>query len=571
MIYRTSQYFVPTLKETPAEAEIISHRLMLRAGLIQQVALGIYTWLPLGLRLVRKIEAVVRDEMEQVGCHELLMPAMQPASLWRESGRWNAYGKELVRFADRHEREYCLGPTHEEVITSLVKSRVQSYQDLPLSLFQIQTKFRDEIRPRFGVMRAREFVMKDAYSFNLDHADLQRNYEQMEAAYHRICRRLGLEYRAVDADTGSIGGAVSREFHALTPNGEDMLVTSTASDYAANIELAECPPPPDTPPATKQRKLVETPNCDSMEKLAKYINCDVDACLKLLLVHHSDSSESNPRLVALAMRGGDFLNFIKAEKLPEVASPLRFAEPALLDTLGLATGYLGPCDLPCEVIVDNAALGMADFACGANQPGRHLTGVNWGRDCTYVRVADIRNIRKGETCPDGGKAVLSPGSEIGHIFQLGDKYTEAMNLRVVGKMGEMVTPLMGCYGIGITRIVAAHIEQSHDEAGIIWSNRLCPFAVHLLQLSSVSEVREMAKKLAMRLHQEGIDALLEDRPLRPGVMFSQADLIGIPVQVVVSERNLAKGQLEIKLRANGEKHLIKPDELIDFVNNRFEW
>lgn len=570
MIYRSSQYFIPVLKETPAEAEIVSHRLMLRAGLIQQVALGIYNWLPLGLRVVKKIEQVVREEMEFIGCHELLMPGVQPAALWQESGRWQGYGKELLRFSDRHNREYCLGPTHEEVITRLVKSWAQSYQDLPVSLFQIQTKFRDEIRPRFGVMRSREFVMKDAYSFNLDKDDLQQSYDQMETAYNHIFNRLGVQYRVVDADTGAIGGAVSREFHALTPNGEDLLVTSTASDYAANIELAECPLQPDTPPAREQLKEVATPDCDSMEKLAAQLECEVDNCLKLLLVHHHESTAEQPRLLALALRGGDVLNSIKTEKLSEVASPLRLAEKPLLEAMGFAVGYIGPRQLPCELIADRAALGMADFVCGANIEGMHLTGANWGRDCTYVKVADLRNIREGETCPDGGKAVLSRGSELGHIFQLGDKYTKAMRMRVVGKMGEMVTPLMGCYGIGITRIVAAHIEQSHDDGGIIWSAKLNPFSVHLLQLSAAATVRKMGEHLARTLHQEGFEALLEDRPLRPGVMFSSADLIGIPWQVVISERNLAKRLLEVKHRASGEKFMLKPGELVHFLRKKQE-
>ena len=569
MIYRSSEYFVPTLKETPLEAEIASHRLLLRAGMIQQIALGVYTWLPLGLRVVRAIEAVVREEMEAVGCHELLMPGVQPAALWQQSGRWEAYGKELLRFTDRHERAFCLGPTHEEVVTSLIKNRIRSYQDLPLALFQIQTKFRDEIRPRFGVMRAREFIMKDAYSFHADEQDLNRYYHQMEEAYHTICRRLGLEYRAVDADSGSIGGARSREFHVLTPSGEDLLVTSTASDYAANIEMAECPLPPTTPAATQTRALVDTPHCVSVEEATQLIGCDLDQCLKLLVVHKSDSTAKEPRCIALALRGGDQLNTIKAQKIPEIASPLRFAEPELLSQLGLPIGSMGPCDLPLDVIADNAALGMADFACGANQPHKHYTGVNWGRDCTYVRVADIRNIRENETCPDGGQAVLTRGSEIGHIFQLGDKYTRTIDAKAVDASGKQFFPLMGCYGIGVTRIVAAHIEQSHDEQGIIWNKHLHPFAVHLLQLSGVQEVRQTAQTLAQRLHHKGYSALLEDRPLRPGVMFSQADLLGFPLQMVVSERNLAQGKIEIKERSNGEKHMLAKDEVLPFVEAFF--
>jgi len=560
---RTSQFPLHTLKETPSDAEIPSHRLMLRAGLIRKLASGLYTWLPLGLRVLRKVERIVREEMDRSGALELLMPVVQPAELWQESGRWEQYGPELLRFHDRHGRDFCLGPTHEEIITDLARHQLKSYRQLPVNFYQIQTKFRDEIRPRFGVMRAREFVMKDAYSFHLDPASLEETYRVMHATYCRIFERCGLDFRAVAADTGAIGGSASHEFHVLADTGEDAIAFSTESDYAANVELAEALPDRDerTEPS-KELELVETPNAKTIAELVEQFGMPVEQTVKTLVVEGTDGG-----LVALLVRGDHELNEVKAEKLPQVATPLRFAsEEEIRTAIGAGPGSLGPVKLPIPMVVDRSVAVLADFAAGANIDGKHYFGINWERDVALPEVADLRNVVEGDPSPDGkGVLTIARGIEVGHIFQLGTKYSEAMNATVLDENGKAVTMIMGCYGIGVSRVVGAAIEQHHDDKGIVWPTSIAPFQVALLpmQMKKSEAVREAVEKLYAEMQAAGIEVLLDDRDLRPGVMFADCELIGIPWRVVVGERGLKEGQVELRARTASENEMVPLEAVVD--------
>ncbi len=560
---RTSQFPLHTLKETPSDAEIPSHRLMLRAGMIRKLASGLYTWLPLGLRVLRKVERIVREEMDRSGALELLMPVVQPAELWQESGRWEQYGPELLRFHDRHGREFCLGPTHEEIITDLARHQLKSYRQLPVNFYQVQTKFRDEIRPRFGVMRAREFVMKDAYSFHLDQASLEETYRVMHATYCRIFERCGLDFRAVAADTGAIGGSASHEFHVLADTGEDAIAFSTESDYAANVELAEALPDRDErPEPSKELELVETPNAKTIAELVEQFGVPVEQTVKTLVVESADGG-----LVALLVRGDHELNEVKAEKLPQVASPLRFAsEEAIRAAIGAGPGSLGPVKLPIPMVVDRSVAVLADFAAGANIDGKHYFGINWERDVALPEVADLRNVVEGDPSPDGkGVLTIARGIEVGHIFQLGTKYSEAMNATVLDENGKAVTMIMGCYGIGVSRVVGAAIEQHHDDKGIVWPASIAPFQVALLpmQMKKSEAVREAVEKLYAEMQAAGIEVLLDDRDLRPGVMFADCELIGIPWRVVVGERGLKEGQVELRARTASENEMVPLATVVD--------
>ncbi len=567
---RTSRFPLFTLKETPADAEVASHRLMLRAGLIRRLAAGIYDWLPLGLRVLRKVEAIVREEMDRTGALELLLPAVQPAELWQESGRWQEYGPELLRLRDRHEREFCFGPTHEEVITDLVRREIRSYRQLPLTFYQIQVKFRDEVRPRFGVMRAREFLMKDAYSFHLDEASLQETYDRMAEAYGRIFTRLGLDFRMVRADTGAIGGQLSHEFHVLADSGEDAIAFSTGSGYAANVELAEALPPPGPRPAPAEpMREVETPGRRTIEEVSAFLGVPAERCAKTLLVEGSEGG-----LVALVLRGDHELNALKAEKLPEVARPLRLADPeAVREAAGCSPGYVGPVGLELPVIADHAAAHLADFVCGANRDGWHLAGVNWGRDLPEPRTADLRNVVDGDPSPDGhGVLRIARGIEVGHIFQLGRKYSEAMGATVLDEAGREVVLTMGCYGIGVSRVVAAAIEQHHDERGIVWPEPIAPFHVVVVPIGvgRTPAVREAAERLHDELEAAGIEVLLDDRDARPGVMFADADLIGVPHRLVVSERGLRAGTVEHRARRERESRDLPLAEAVAWLRARLD-
>ena len=565
---RSSQLLLATLKETPADAEIASHRLMLRAGLIRRLAAGLYTWLPLGLRVLRKVEAVVREEMDRAGAQEVLMPAVQPAELWQASGRWEQYGPELLRLKDRHGREFCFGPTHEEVITDLIRREIRSYRQLPASFYQIQTKFRDEIRPRFGVMRAREFIMKDAYSFHLDEASLQATYEAMHAAYCRIFSRLGLDFRAVQADTGAIGGRLSHEFHVLADAGEDAIAFATEGDYAANVELVPAPRP--TAPRPELRETLEkvaTPGQHSIAEVSAFLDVPPARCLKTLLVAGGDGG-----VVALVLRGDHELNAVKAEKLPRVASPLRFASEAeIRAAAGCEAGSLGPVGLDIPVIADHDAAQATDFVCGANEDGWHYRGVNWGRDLPEPERADLRNVVTGDPSPDGrGTLVIRRGIEVGHIFQLGDKYSRAMGATCLDEEGRSVVMTMGCYGIGISRIVAAAIEQHHDDKGIVWPEAIAPFQVALLPLNMHKSLRlrEAAERLYDTLTGAGLEVLLDDRKERPGVMFAETDLIGIPHRLVLGERGLDAGTIEYKHRRDERPRDIPLADVTEFLKDR---
>ncbi len=562
---RTSQFPLNTLKETPADAEIPSHRLMLRAGMIRRLASGLYTWLPLGLRVLRKVERIVREEMDRAGALELLMPVVQPAELWRESGRWEQYGPELLRFHDRHNREFCLGPTHEEIITDLARHQLRSYRQLPVNFYQIQTKFRDEIRPRFGVMRAREFVMKDAYSFHLDQASLDQTYQAMHEAYCRIFRRCGLAFRAVAADTGAIGGSASHEFHVLADTGEDAIAFSTDSDYAANVELAEAlPDRNERPEPSKELELVDTPDARTIAELVEQFDIPIEQTVKTLVVEGADGG-----LVALLVRGDHELNEVKAAKLPQVASPLRFAsEEEIRAAVGAGPGSLGPVKLPIPMIVDRSVAVLADFAAGANIDGKHWFGINWERDLALPEVADLRNVVEGDPSPDGkGVLTIARGIEVGHIFQLGTKYSEAMDATVLDENGKAVTMIMGCYGIGVSRVVGAAIEQHHDDKGIVWPAAIAPFQVALLpmQMKKSAAVREAVERLYTQMQAAGIEVLLDDRDLRPGVMFADCELIGIPWRVVVGERGLKEGKVEVRPRTAGENEMVPLDEVVGYL------
>jgi len=568
---RTSHYLLATQKETPADAEVVSHRLMLRAGLIRKLAAGLYTWLPLGLRVLRKVEAIVRAEMDAAGAQEVSMPVVQPAELWEESGRWEQYGPELLRIEDRHQRAFCLGPTHEEVITSLVRDEIKSYKQLPLNLYQIQTKVRDEIRPRFGIMRSREFLMKDAYSFHLDPASLQATYQAMFDAYSAIFNRLGLEFRPVIADTGSIGGSGSHEFHVLADSGEDAIAFSDGSDYAANVEMAEAlAPAGDRPAPGETLQKVPTPGVKTIEELAAFLKVDVKLSVKTLVVE----GEEEGSLVALVLRGDHQLNAIKAQKLPGVGSPLCMAsEERVRAACGAGFGSLGPVGLALPVIVDRSAAELADFSCGANEDGFHYTGVNWERDCPPGQVADLRNVVSGDPSPDGsGVLQIKRGIEVGHIFQLGTKYSEAMNARVLNENGENVTVTMGCYGIGVSRIVAAAIEQNHDDRGIIWPAAMAPFQVAIVPLNmhKSEAVAACAEDLYRQLREAGLEVLLDDRNERPGVKFADMELIGIPHRVVIGDRALAEGNLEYKHRRAENPELIPQGDILAFLLDRLK-
>lgn len=566
---RVSKYLLSTQKETPANAEVISHQLMLRAGMIRRNASGLYSYLPTGLRVLRKVEAIVREEMNKAGAIEILMPMVQPADLWVETGRWEKFGPELLRFKDRHNRDFVLGPTHEEVITDLIRKEVSSYKQLPLNLYQIQTKFRDEVRPRFGMMRSREFLMKDAYSFHLDVDTMNETYEAMYNAYSNILTRMGLAFRPVLADTGSIGGSMSHEFHVLAQSGEDLIAYSTGSDYAANIEKAESPVP--TEPrgaATEELHLVDTPNAKTIAELVEQFDLDITKTVKTLIV--VGASEATP-LVALIVRGDHELNEVKADKLDLVASPVEMAPEALIrDAIGAGPGSLGPIGLNIPIVIDHSVSVMSDFAAGANVDDKHYFGINWERDLPTAQVADIRNVVEGEPTPDGsGTYAMARGIEVGHIFQLGTNYSKSMNATVLDENGKSQVLLMGCYGVGVSRIVAAAIEQNFDDRGIIWPEAIAPFSVGILPMNmhKSHRVTDIAEQLYKDLNEAGIDVLLDDRKERPGVMFADMELIGIPHTVVIGDRNIDAGVFEYKNRRTGEKQDIPFDQLLDFLKN----
>jgi len=567
---RLSAYPIQNLKEVPADAEVVSHQLMLRAGLIRRVAGGLYTWLPMGLRVLRKVERIIREEMDRAGAFELSMPVVQPGELWVESGRWDQFGPELLRFKDRHERDMVLGPTHEEVITDVARRELKSYRQLPVNFYQIQTKFRDEIRPRFGVMRAREFIMKDAYSFHADEASLADGYRRMYDAYSAIFTRLKLRYRAVHADTGAIGGSASQEFHVLADSGEDAIAFSDTGDYAANLEFAEAPVPRE-PRAGATTKLaqVATPGVRTIADVSQHLGVAPARMIKTLVVDGSDGG-----LVALILRGDHDLNAFKAQKQKSVAAPLRMADGARIASLaGCEPGSLGPVGLKLPLIADHAAVALADFVCGANRADAHMTGVNWGRDLPEPAVADLRNVVDGDPSPDGrGRLSVARGIEVGHIFQLGRKYSEAMGATVLDEQGRNIAMYMGCYGIGVTRIVAAAIEQNHDELGIVWPAPLAPFQVILVALNwaKSERVRDASELLYRDLAKAGIEVLLDDRDARPGVKFADAELTGIPHRVVVSERGLEAGRLEYRHRRASENEEIPIPEAVAFIASRLE-
>ena len=563
---RCTQTLLATLRETPAEAEIVSHRLMLRAGLVRLLASGLYTWLPLGIRVLRKVEAIVREEMNAAGAQEVLMPAVQPSELWEESGRWSNFGPELLRLKDRHERDFCVGPTHEEVITDIARREVRSYKQLPINLYQIQTKFRDEIRPRFGVMRAREFIMKDAYSFDLSAEGLERSYLAMHDAYCRTFERLGLDYRVVDADSGAIGGSRSQEFHVLADYGEDAIAFSDGG-FAANVELVPCPAPSETRPEPGLTlNAVDTPGVHTIAGLAEFLGVPAERCLKTLLVESEDGG-----IVALVLRGDHDLNAIKAERTDGVLAPLAFARPERVrEVMGCDPGSLGPIGANVPVIADGSAAALADFVCGANRDGVHLTGVNWGRDAPEPLVADLRNAVHGDPSPDGsGTLTIRRGIEVGHIFQLGDKYSESMGAVVLDDEGRAVNLVMGCYGIGVTRVVAAAIEQNHDEKGIVWPTAIAPFHAVLLPMNMHKSVRlrEAAEKLYADLTAVGIEVLFDDRQVRPGVMFADSELIGVPHRIVIGDRGLDAGTVEYRHRRDTESVDVALDDIVQHMRS----
>jgi prolyl-tRNA synthetase len=566
---RLSQYPINNVEETPAEAEVVSHQLMLRAGLIRRLAAGLYSWLPLGLRVLQKVERIIREEMNRAGAFEMVMPVIQPAELWQESGRWTEYGPELLRIKDRHQRDFVAGPTHEEVITDIVRRELRSYRQLPVNFYQIQTKFRDEVRPRFGVMRAREFIMKDAYSFHLDEQSLREGYRAMYDAYTRIFTRTGLTFRAVRADSGAIGGDVSQEFHVLAASGEDAIVFSDADDYAANLEAAAALPPAEPRPAAREElRKVATPGARTIEDLARLLEVDPARCVKTLIV------EGTGGVVALVVRGDHELNAVKAQKLPGVASPLQLASAERVRAAtGTEPGYVGLVGLECPIYADHAALALADFVCGANEKDQHLTGVNWDRDVRSATAADLRKVVEGDPSPSGrGRLRIARGIEVGHIFQLGRKYSEPMKALVLDEGGRETALYMGCYGIGVTRIVAAAIEQNHDERGIIWPEPIAPFQVVLvpLNLQKSDRVRSATDRLYSELTDAGIEVLLDDRDARPGVKFADAELLGIPHRLVVADRGLEAGRLEYRHRRDSESTEFPAGEALSFMRARLE-
>ena len=565
---RASQLLISTMKETPADAEIVSHKLMLRAGMIRKLASGLYTWLPLGLRTLRKVERIVREEMERIGAQELLMPCAQPGALWQESGRWEQYGPELLRFKDRGQRDFCLGPTHEEVITDLVRREINSYKQLPVNFYQVQTKFRDEIRPRFGVMRSREFIMKDGYSFHMDQASLETTYKQVYDAYCRIFSRLGLTFRAVIADNGSIGGEGSHEFHVLARSGEDAIVFSNGSEYAANMEKAEALAPTANHAApTQPMTTLDTPDCVTIADLVEKQGLSAERIIKTLIVRGAEGG-----LVALLVRGDHDLNEIKAAHLPQVAEPLVMAsEQEVRETVGAGFGALGPVGLDMPIIADRSVLAMSDFIVGANRDGQHLVNVNWERDLPAPESADLRNVVEGDASPDGkGTLSIVRGIEVGHIFQLGQKYTQALNATVLNDQGKASVMTMGCYGIGVSRVVAAAIEQHHDEAGITWPDALAPFEVAIVPMNAhkSERVREAAEALYTSLTDAGFDVLLDDRDLRPGNKFADLELIGIPHRIVIGERALDQNAFEYKGRRDTAPTMVESDQLIAYLKDR---
>lgn len=568
---RTSQFPLHTLKETPTDAEIASHQLMLRAGLIRKLAAGLYTWLPLGLRVLKKVEKIIREEMDNAGALEVLMPAVQPAELWQESGRWEQYGPELLRISDRHQRHFCFGPTHEEIITELARNELHSYKQLPINFYQIQMKFRDEIRPRFGVMRAREFLMKDAYSFHLDQASLQQTYARMHEAYSRIFTRCGLLFRAVQADSGAIGGSSSHEFHVMADSGEDAIAFSSASDYAANVEKAEAvaPATPRAAPAEALR-LLDTPHAKTIQELVEQFNQPIEQTVKTLVVAAAETQDSD--LIALLVRGDQELNEIKANNLPQVASPLRFATDQEIElAIGAGPGSLGPLNLPIPCIADRSVAAMADFSAGANIEGKHYFGINWERDLPLPPVEDLRMVVEGDPSPDGrGTLTIARGIEVGHIFQLGRKYSGAMQASVLDADGRSQVMTMGCYGIGVSRVVAAAIEQSHDQRGIVWPASIAPFHVALLPMKMVRSprVREAVERLYGELVDAGIEVLLDDRDVRPGFMFADMELIGIPHRVVVGERSLDQGEVEYRGRTDSDSSMIRLERIVPLIQEK---
>ncbi|RBP51545.1 proline--tRNA ligase [Arenicella xantha] len=571
---RTSNFLLSTLKETPADAEIISHQLMLRAGMIRKVAAGIYNWLPAGLRVLRKVEKIVREEMDLAGAQEVLMPAVQPAELWQQSGRWEQYGGELLRMSDRHGREFCFGPTHEEVITSLISNEIRSYKQLPATFYQVQTKFRDERRPRFGVMRSREFIMKDAYSFHLDQASLEDTYSKMYQTYTRIFTRLGLHFRAVEADTGSIGGSASHEFHVLADSGEDAIAVCDKFDYAANVELAEAlAVGGERPAATQTLEKVDTPGQTTIDAVSEYLKTPVEKTVKTLLVHAAEEG----KLVALVLRGDHELNELKAEKHPLVATPLVWAsDEEIQQAVGCSPGSIGVVDMTIAVIADRSAANVADFVCGANQDGVHYTGVNWERDCAEPEVYDLRTVVAGDVCAraddtnQDSQLSITRGIEVGHIFQLGTKYSEAMNASCLDNNGKAAIMPMGCYGIGVSRIVASAIEQNHDDRGIIWPEAIAPFQLVITPIgyNKSEQVKSVCDDLYQTLTGLGIEVLLDDRNERPGIMFADADLLGIPHRIVIGEKSLANDKIEYKNRRAEGPEEVPQNGIVEFLTER---
>ena len=570
---RVSKFLLATLKESPSDAEVISHKLMLRAGMIRKLASGLYTWLPLGLRVLRKVENIVRDELNKTGAQELLMPATQPSELWKESGRWEQYGPELLRIKDRHGRDFCFGPTHEEVITDMARNELRSYKQLPANFYQIQTKFRDEIRPRFGVMRSREFLMKDAYSFHIDEVSLGETYEEMYRSYCKIFDRIGLDYRPVLADTGSIGGNASHEFHVLADSGEDDIAFSSDSDFAANIEFAEAlATSTECPPAKEKMELVDTPKAKTINELVEQFKISIKKTVKTLIVHADEESEH--KLVALLVRGDHELNEIKAEKLPGIASPLCFAtDEEIHKTIGAAPGSLGPVNLPVPCIIDRSVAVINDFSAGANIEGKHYFGINWKRDVALPEIADIRNVIEGDPSPDGkGSLSIKRGIEVGHIFQLGTKYSEALKATVLDDQGKATVMSMGCYGIGVSRVVAAAIEQNHDDKGIIWPDAIAPFQVVIIPMNmhKSDTLKPVAEKLYSDLQTLGAEVLFDDRKGRAGIMFADMELIGIPHRIVLGDRSLEKGMVEYKGRRDTESTDVALDDIIRFIKDKIQ-
>lgn len=570
---RVSKLLLATLKESPSDAEVISHKLMLRAGMVRKLASGLYTWLPLGLRVLRKVENIIREELNKIGSQEVLMPATQPSELWKESGRWEQYGPELLRMKDRHGREFCFGPTHEEVITDMVRNEIRSYKQLPANFYQIQTKFRDEVRPRFGIMRSREFLMKDAYSFHIDETSLGETYEEMHSTYCKIFDRIGLDYRPVQADTGSIGGNASHEFHVLADSGEDDIAFSSDSDYAANIELAEAvASATECPSAIQKMELVDTPNAKTINELVEQFNLKIENTVKTLIVHANEESEHT--LIALLVRGDHELNEIKAEKLESVASPLCFAtDEEIRKEIGAGPGSLGPVNITIPIIVDRSVAVMSDFSAGANIDGKHYFGINWERDLPLADIADIRNVVEGDPSPDGkGTLSIKRGIEVGHIFQLGTKYSKALNATVLDEQGKATIMTMGCYGIGVSRVVASAIEQNHDDKGIIWPESIAPFQVVIIPMNmhKSDTLKPIAEKLYNDLLEANIDVLFDDRKGRAGIMFADMELIGIPHRIVIGDRGLENNLVEYKGRRDTDNSEIALEHIVQFLKDKLK-